>query len=147
MSAPLCRHIKITGQKCRAVAIADGPLCYFHHKFQVTHRTYRQAVPINSTHYINLNALETFEAIQIAISQVVLAMGTGQLAHSSALMLLRGLQIAYRNLALAEKRPKPEAASVRLISTTHDCLDLALPDLTTETPEEVNLAEHIMPPH
>jgi hypothetical protein len=72
-----CRHIFTSGRKCQSPALKAEDFCYFHHKSR------RRPLPQNQPYEpytepteiaLNLSPLEDADAIQLAISDVVLAL-------------------------------------------------------------------------
>src|SRR5277367_2135505 len=72
-----CRHIFTSGKKCQSPALKEQPFCYFHSN------TRKQPRPANTPYdpYIDpkdttldLPSLEEADAIQLALSDVILAL-------------------------------------------------------------------------
>ena len=101
MQAELCRHIQISGLQCRAVALKDNLLCYFHARLEGTHSSFRKFgrnhTPQAFRTWIKLLPLEDHESIQLAISKVVNVLALGLVDERLAKVVLYGLQIASAN--------------------------------------------------
>jgi hypothetical protein len=92
-----CRHIMPNGSKCRAPALGDKPYCYFHtHLHRVA-----SAPPRAPDEPLKLPVLEDRGAIQIALAQILNALGSGQLDPRHAGLFLYALQIASQNVERA----------------------------------------------
>jgi hypothetical protein len=135
MKYPLCRHILTTGPRCCAPALTGQIYYYFHSRLHSSHSSFRHTE--NSRGYlapgyhIQLSALEDREAVQVAISQVINALATGNLEIKRAMALLYGLQIASTKSVGLRSRPDPFGV-VLIAEPTPDGLDLAEPELSIE---------------
>ena len=89
-----CRHIMPNGLKCRAPALRGKPYCYFHT------RLHRLAVapPRKKEEPFKLPILEDRSAIQLAIAQVLDAMGSVQFDPRQAGLYLYAIQLASQNV-------------------------------------------------
>ncbi|MGA9585464.1 MAG: hypothetical protein WBQ95_09065 [Terracidiphilus sp.] len=87
-----CRHIKPNGIKCKSPALRSTPYCYFHTGL------YRSRNPssTNDKEPIILPSLEDCTGVQIALQQVLGALGSSRIDPRCAGLYLRGLQIAAR---------------------------------------------------
>ena len=100
----LCRHIRTSGGRCRAAALANESYCYYH----LTQR--RLSITLE------LPPLEDRHSIQIAVSRVLTSLAAGLIDRRDAGMYLYGIQIASSNLApehgcLTPPRPGPPCRS------------------------------------
>jgi hypothetical protein len=89
-----CRHIMPNGWKCSAPALRGKPFCYFHtrlHGFAA-----KPAAAPGAP--LKLPILEDRSAIQVALSQVLDALGSSQLDPRRAGLFLYALQIASQNV-------------------------------------------------
>ena len=149
MHIELCRSIRTNGVQCRAAALTGSPLCYFHARLHHGHARYRQTeasrlyLHLIPGQNIELGPLEDRESIQIAISQVVNALATGQLEPKRATALLYGLQLASSNAAHILTEPHASAGVRTLQTIPQDAaelpgLDLAQPGriYDTDPPDE-----------
>ncbi len=94
----LCRHIMPNGDRCRAAALSATYFCYFHTRL---HRK-----PDGHTskfeESVTIPILEDRCAIQVALSNVLNALGSSKLDARKAGVFLYGLQIASQNV---ERQP------------------------------------------
>lgn len=101
MQVDLCRHIKTNGLQCRAVALKQNVLCYFHARLHGAHARFRNHVASEPGkafgNWITLPPLEDREAIQIALSKVVSGLALGLIEDRRAAVLLYGLQLSATN--------------------------------------------------
>ncbi|HUH64171.1 MAG TPA: hypothetical protein VLZ50_14290 [Terracidiphilus sp.] len=88
-----CRHIMPNGETCHSPALRDKPYCCFHTRL---HRAPVQ--PRSPNEPLAIPVLEDRCAIQLALSQVLSALASGQLDPRRAALLLYGLQIASQNV-------------------------------------------------
>ena len=137
MHIQLCRSIRTNGLQCRAAALTGAPLCYFHTRLHQGHARYRQTaasrlyLDLPPGQNIELGPLEDRESIQIAISQVINALATGQLDPKRATALLYGLQLASSNAAHLHTQPHA-TTGIRTLETTPE--ESALPGLDLAQP-------------
>ena len=106
-----CRHIRVDGARCRAMAINGKTFCYFH----LHHRRRKPApppkptavdygaIPVNAPAAqtaldLDLPLLEDRYAIQIGITQIARALTANEIDAKRAGLLLYALQIASSNL-------------------------------------------------
>ena len=148
MSYPLCRHIKTTGLQCQSPALLGNRFCYYHVRLASRHSNYRPNRALDPFFepgkHIRLNALEDRASIQMAISQTVNAIATGQIELKRAKAILYGLQLAAQSIKELEAHPElaPDPKSmVQSIVPSPDHLDLAPPnpDALPQTPETKTL--------
>jgi hypothetical protein len=89
-----CRHIMPNGSKCSAPALRGKPYCYFHTRLHAF-----AARPVSTPDEpLKLPILEDRSAIQIALAQVLGALGSSQLDPRRAGLFLYALQIASQNV-------------------------------------------------
>src|SRR5215475_4357196 len=95
-----CRHIFTSGKKCQSPALRDQPFCYFHSN------TRKKPTPANQPYdpytdpketILALTQLEDADAIQLALSEVVLALAANRIDPRRARILIYGLQVASLN--------------------------------------------------
>jgi hypothetical protein len=90
----LCRHIMPNGNRCHAPAVLGAYFCYFHKRLHCKADEHSSkfeesvAIPI----------LEDRCAIQVAVSNVLNALGSSKLDVRKAGVFLYGLQIASQNV-------------------------------------------------
>ena len=87
-----CRHIKSDGRKCGSPALRDKAYCYFHMQM---HRAIHGQKD-DSDAIVNLPPMDDRGAIQVALTQVLRALGSKRLDPRRAGQLLYGIQIATR---------------------------------------------------
>ena len=127
----LCRHILTKGVHCDSPALTGKPHCFFQTRMYARHSGFRlpaQAPDATETkgQHIQLAPLEDADAIQIAISQVINALASGQLEPRRASVLLYGLQMASSNSRRLRCSPSPSTV-VRSVQLTPEGLDIAEP--------------------
>jgi hypothetical protein len=90
-SVRVCTHIKVTGVRCGSPALRGEQFCYFHQRM-----VRGVATPPNSRlHPIAL--IESEEAIQASLMEVINALARNSIDLRRAELLLRALHIAVRN--------------------------------------------------
>ena len=95
-----CQHVKVNGTQCGSPALRRRRLCFFHVRCQeqrarIAESQFKQArfvVPV----------LEDANAVQMALMQVMQLLGTGQMEHKTAALMLYALQTASCNLRNTE---------------------------------------------
>jgi hypothetical protein len=143
MHIRICRHIKTNGLQCRAAALADASLCYFHTRLHQRHAPYRQTdisrayLHITPGQNIELCPLEDRESVQLALSTVINALATGQLDVKRATAILYGLQLASANTTRLYTEPLASLGVRNLQTAPEDSetpgLDLAQPGAIYDT--------------
>src|SRR5277367_5959914 len=144
-----CRHIFTSGKKCQSPALHDQNFCYFHGNTRKRPArkddAYEPYIPPQDTAH-NLPPLEDADAIQLAISDVVLALAANRIDPRRARILLYGLQVASQNhrnrIAQAAKEEIP-AQTVREI---HEYEDGTLIGPSKESPDPEEIEEQRRPP-
>jgi hypothetical protein len=125
-----CRHIMPSGARCKSPALHDKPYCYFHTSLQ----RYRNAPKGSENEPFDIPVLEDSSAIQIALSQVLTALGTYQLDSRRAGLFLYGLQIASQ--VTARPSDRVPADSIRSVCNEADGEDLAPEKSVCEIPKD-----------
>ena len=125
-----CRHIMPSGKRCKSPALRDLPYCYFHNSL---HRS-REAPRGSENEPLDLPVLEDASAIQIALSQVLTALGTSRLDSRRAGLFLYGLQLASQIAARPSERVP--ADSIRSVCNDVDGKDLAPEKSVCELPKD-----------
>jgi len=95
-----CQHVKMNGTQCGSPALRRRRLCFFHVRCQeqrarIAESQFKQArfvVPV----------LEDANAVQMALMQVMQLLGSGQMEHKTAALMLYALQTASCNLRNTE---------------------------------------------
>jgi len=109
MQYPTCRHVHETGTYCGSPALRDRKYCYYH-LMQRTRRLRRaRALRDNVPYRLEIPALDNLYAIRNAITEVVQAVGSGQLDPRAAGKMLYGIQQAN---AINRRIEKLEAAQL-----------------------------------
>jgi len=96
----LCQHQMPSGKTCQSPALVGQPLC-FHHDREATQTRFILTLP----------ALTNRSSLLLALSQVVVAMGLGQIDTQRANLLLRSLSLATRLISAIEKEAKTASRS------------------------------------
>ncbi len=137
-----CRHIFTSGKKCQSPALKDQTFCYFHSNTRKRparkDEAYEPYIPPQDTAH-NLPPLEDADAIQLAISDVVLALAANRIDPRRARILIYGLQVAsqnHRNRSLMAAKEEAPAQSVREIHE-HEDGTLIGPSKQSPDPEEI----------
>lgn len=92
---PRCQHVKTNGTQCGSPALRHRRYCYFHD--QVRGKQARIAAR-NSLVRFDLPLLEDANAVQMALMDVIQRLGSGQMDHKTAGLMLYALQTASVNL-------------------------------------------------
>jgi hypothetical protein len=91
-----CRHIFTSGKRCQSPALRDQDFCYFHQSNR--RRAASKSRPGEpSAAALPLTPLDDADAIQLAISDVVLALAANRIDPRRARILIYGLQVASQN--------------------------------------------------
>jgi len=109
-----CRHILPRGTKCKSPALRGKVYCYFHDRLQ----RFEQDGQRDACEPLFLPSLEDARGIQIAITQILAALGSGRLETRKAGLYLYGLQLATQLLAQLPE-PSPQEM-VRTLTTGED---------------------------
>jgi hypothetical protein len=125
-----CRHILPRGTKCKSPALRGKVYCYFHDRLQ----RFEQDGQRDASEPLILPSIEDARGIQMAISQILAALGSGRLESRKAGLYLYGLQLATQLLAQLPE-PSPQEM-VRTFTTGADGNYIA----AEETPQETKLA-------
>lgn len=92
-----CRHIKTNGDKCHAIALRDKPYCYYHMR---VHSVMAAAKKPSKSKDRNLEFAfpDSQVSLQLALFQLLNAIGTSKIDPKRASQLLYCLQIATQNV-------------------------------------------------
>jgi hypothetical protein len=135
-----CRHIFTSGKKCQSPALKDQNFCYFHNNNRKRPAPKDQAyepyiAPQDTAHH--LTPLEDADAIQLALSDIVLALAANRIDPRRAQILIYGLQVASQNHRHRSTMASKETGqTVREIHEHEDGTLIGLPKESLE-PEEV----------
>jgi hypothetical protein len=91
-----CRHVKVNGTQCGSPALRRRRLCFFHVRCQ--EQTARIAGSQFGQARFMVPLLEDANAVQLALMQVMQLLGSGQMEHRTAGLMLYALQTASVNL-------------------------------------------------
>jgi hypothetical protein len=147
-----CRHIFISGKKCGSPALKEQNFCFYHtaarkrEKRTADNQPYDRVNPKNTA--LALPSVDEGDAIQLAISEVVLALAANTIDPRHARILLYGLQIAsqhyrHRNKSTgAQSEPAVGLSSgfqdmVRETCTQEDGAELG-PEKQSPDPEDLS---------
>jgi hypothetical protein len=86
-----CRHILPSGYKCRAAALRGQAYCYFHTALR---RYGESRNPRDKQEPLNFPSIEDTRGVQIALSQVIGALGSQSIDPNSARLYLSALRLA-----------------------------------------------------
>jgi hypothetical protein len=115
MQYETCRHVKEDGIYCGSPALQDRKYC--HHHLIARGRRLRRARALREQvpYRMELPALEDLTAVQVALSEIVQALGSGQLDHRAAGKMLYAIQ---QTTSVIKVRVKFEAAQSRAAQQT-----------------------------
>ena len=102
-----CRHIMPNGAKCHSPAMRGMAYCFFH----APARRPMQGQSRARKKPLKLPALTDRNAVQVAINQVLDAIGSSTISPRSAGQLLFGLQIASDSFRRGARPPQQKAES------------------------------------
>ncbi|HUO17742.1 MAG TPA: hypothetical protein VMX38_22360 [Verrucomicrobiae bacterium] len=116
-NVPRCQHVKTNGTQCGSPALRSRRYCYFHDKI----RGERARIAANRSIFrpFDLPLLEDANAIQMALMKVIQMLGSGELDHKTAGLMLYALQTASVNL----RHTDFEAAEVTDVIIDRDTVD------------------------
>ncbi|HMD21897.1 MAG TPA: hypothetical protein VKH40_16345 [Alloacidobacterium sp.] len=152
-----CRHIFTSGKKCQSPALKDQSFCYFHSNTRKrptpAHQSYEPYVEPKDT-VLNLPPLEEADAIQLALSDVVLALAANRIDARRARILIYGLQVASQNhhRRVPHLRGAEGAANVGLqdaatmVREIHEHEDGTLIGPAQQSPDPEEIEEQRRPP-
>jgi hypothetical protein len=120
MAAAECRHVMPRGVKCHSPALGGKSYCYYHDRLHI----YRRDGCREDDNPLALPYLEDANGIQLALMQVLGAIGTGRLGRRRGGMMLYGLQIAIQ--ALDRTPAVPSGEMVEIADSDESDLELGL---------------------
>ncbi len=109
---PECRHIMPNGVHCHSPAMRGMAYCYFH----VPGRRSSQGRSQARLRPLKLPAMVDRNAVQIALTQVLNAIGPRKISQKSAGQMLFGIRMALDNLRDPDQLSQPKRAG----STSRD---------------------------
>jgi hypothetical protein len=95
-----CRHVKVNGTQCGSPALRRRRLCFFHVRCQ-EQRARIAGSQFGQARFV-VPLLEDANAVQMALMQVMQLLGSGQMEHKTAALMLYALQTASCNLRNTE---------------------------------------------
>jgi len=99
-----CQHVKVNGTQCGSPALRRRRLCFFHVRCQ-EQRTRIVESQFGQARFV-VPLLEDANSVQMALMQVMQLLGTGQMEHKTAALMLYALQTASCNLRNTEFEAK-----------------------------------------
>jgi hypothetical protein len=123
-NVPRCQHVKVNGVQCGSPALRRKPHCYFHERAQYE----RELAAENKSgqRKFGFPLLEDANSIQVALMKVIQMLGSGNLDHKTAALMLYALQTASANLRNAKFEPE-EPTDVVIDEDTVDLTRVAGP--------------------
>ena len=98
---PRCQHVKINGTQCGSPALRRRKFCYFHDRVR-RERTRILANKSMMLRRFDLPLLEDANSVQVALMKVMQMLGSGEMEHKTAGLMLYALQTASSNLRNTE---------------------------------------------
>jgi hypothetical protein len=126
-----CRHIMPSGARCHSPALRGKPYCYFHARL---HNLAVQPAKPGNPAEVEIDPLEDPSAVQLTITRVLTALGSGRIDRARAGTLLYGLQIAAALASRNRRFAAPEA--VQDISLSDEGQPLAAENVSFEPLED-----------
>jgi hypothetical protein len=96
-NVPRCRHIKLNGVQCGSPALRRRRYCYFHDRMLDGKKRFSEK-HLTPRPLFSMCLLEDANAVQVALMQVLQLLGSGQMDHKTAGLMLYGLQTASANV-------------------------------------------------
>src|SRR5277367_4005063 len=96
-NVPRCRHIKLNGVQCGSPALRRRRYCYFHDRMLDGRKRFSER-HLKPRPLFSMCLLEDANAVQVALMQVLQLLGSGQMDHKTAGLMLYGLQTASANV-------------------------------------------------
>src|SRR5215469_8021204 len=106
MQYQTCSHIKEDGTYCGSPALQSHKYCHHHLKARGRRLRRARALRDNLPYRLDLPALDDLAAVQVALSEIVQALGSGQLDHRAAGKMLYAIQ---QTTSVIKVRAKLEA--------------------------------------
>ena len=99
-NVPRCQHVKMNGTQCGSPALRRRRHCFFHDR--VRRERAKIAAQASGQRRFDLPLLEDANSVQVALMKVIQMLGSGQMDHKTAGLILYALQTASVNLRNAE---------------------------------------------
>jgi hypothetical protein len=100
VNVPRCQHIKMNGTQCGSPSLRNRRLCFFHDR--IRREQARIAADVSARRRFDLPLLEDANSVQVALMKVIQMLGSGNLDHKTAGLMLYALQTASANLRIAD---------------------------------------------
>ena len=97
---PRCQHIKVNGTQCGSPRLRNRRYCFFHDR--IRREQARIAADVSARRRFDLPLLEDANSVQVALMKVIQMLGSGNLDHKTAGLMLYALQTASANLRIAD---------------------------------------------
>jgi hypothetical protein len=97
---PRCQHVKTNGTQCGSPALRRRRHCFFHDRVQ--RERARIAANRSMLRRFDLPLLEDANSVQMSLMKVIQMLGSGEMDHKTAGLMLYGLQTASINLRNTE---------------------------------------------
>jgi len=105
-----CRHVKEDGHLCQSPAVRGEHFCHFHQSHRTAAIAIAQARVRGEHPGLYLPPLKDPWAVQYALSDLLNALGAGEIDHKRANIILRVLRTAsdnFKNGNIQPARPRP----------------------------------------
>ena len=119
MQYPTCRHVKADGAYCGSPALRDHKYCYYHLMERGRRLRRARALRENVPYRLDIPSLDNLYAIRNAITEVVQAVGSGQLDPRAAGKMLYGIQ---QVTSVNRRIEKMEAAQLEKMKDAEDAV-------------------------
>jgi hypothetical protein len=106
MQYETCRHIKEDGTYCGSPSLQSRKYCYYHLTYRGRRLRRARALRDQVPYRLDIPPLEDIGSAQVALSEIVHALGAGQLDHRTAGKMLYAIQ---QSASLMKYRAKLEA--------------------------------------
>ena len=113
-----CQHVKVNGTQCGSPALRRRRHCFFHKRVLDQVARIAAAERFGQARFV-VPLLEDANAVQLALMQVMQLLGSGQMDHKTAGLMLYALQTASVNLRNTEF----EAEEVTEVVIDRDTVD------------------------
>jgi hypothetical protein len=129
-----CRHIFTGGNKCGSPALKGDNFCYYHTNTRKRRKPGSESYNAiaREDYPLNLPVLDDPEAIQLAISDVVIALAAGVLDQRRAHSLLYGLQIASQHFRALAATTRAKTLSAPTAPATRESAQASAPQSVRE---------------
>ena len=93
---PRCQHLKVNGTQCGSPALRSRRLCFFHNNVRAAKAEI--LADTSAPRMFDLPLLEDANSVQMALMKVIQMLGSEQMDHRTAGLMLYALQTASSNL-------------------------------------------------